>query len=194
MLSKIKNEIEASIDAKRKSLEDEKLLNQLAFIAEKSVNCLRSGGKIILAGNGGSFADAQHLAAEFVCRFRKDRKPLPSLVLGANASLATAISNDYSYDRIFGRELEGMAQKDDLFIAISTSGNSNNIIDAVRTARALGIETYALTGGTGGNLPSLCQCLIAPSDVTARIQECHILYGHIICDIVEETLFPESAE
>jgi D-sedoheptulose 7-phosphate isomerase len=194
VLSKIKNEIEASIDAKRKSLEDEALLSQLALVAEKSVNCLRSGGKIIFAGNGGSFADAQHLAAEFVCRFRKDRKPLPSLVLGANASLATAISNDYSYDRIFGRELEGMAQKGDLFIAISTSGNSDNIIDAVRTARAMGIETYALTGGTGGSLPPLCQCLIAPSNVTARIQECHILYGHIICDIVEETLFPESAE
>ena len=192
MLSVIKDEIEASISAKRKTLENEALLGQLALLSENCVECLRAGGKVILAGNGGSFADAQHLAAEFVCQFRKDRAPLPAMVLGANASLATAISNDYSYDMIFARELEGMATKNDLFIAISTSGNSKNILEAVRKANQLNIPTVALTGETGGALADLCDCIKAPSKVTARIQECHILYGHIVCGIVEETLFPNG--
>nr|WP_321443991.1 SIS domain-containing protein [uncultured Cohaesibacter sp.] len=192
MLSIIKQEIEASIDAKKAALGDEALLEQLAHLSQRCVNSLKASGKVVLAGNGGSFADAQHLAAEFVCRFRRDRNPLPGLVLGANASLATAISNDYGYDHVFARELEVMATPQDVFIAISTSGNSANIIQAVKTANKLGIHTVGLTGATGGQMAELCECIKVPSDVTARIQECHILFGHIICGIVEDSLFPQD--
>ncbi|TLP48520.1 SIS domain-containing protein [Cohaesibacter sp. CAU 1516] len=192
MLSTINQEIAASIAAKQAALADEALLEQLAALSQTCVDSLKAGGKVILAGNGGSFADAQHLAAEFVCRFRRDRAPLPGLVLGANASLATAISNDYGYDRIFARELEAMATSQDVFIAISTSGNSGNIIQAVKAANKLGIHTVAFTGDTGGQLAALCDCIKVPSSVTARIQECHILFGHIICGIVEDSLFPET--
>lgn len=194
MLSIIKQEIEASIDAKKAAVADEALLEQLAVLSQKCVDSLKKGGKVVLAGNGGSFADAQHLAAEFVCRFRRDRAPLPGLVLGANASLATAISNDYGYDHIFARELEVMATSQDVFIAISTSGNSGNIIEAVKTAKKLGIHTVAFTGDTGGQLAALCDCIKVPSSVTARIQECHILFGHILCGIVEDSLFPQSLQ
>ncbi|MCV6602601.1 MAG: SIS domain-containing protein [Cohaesibacter sp.] len=192
MLSKIKCEIEASIDAKQRSLKDDALLGGIAQLAKTSIQCLEAGGKIILAGNGGSFSDAQHLATEFVCRLRKDRAPLPALALGTNASLTTAISNDYGYDHIFSRELHVLASQKDLFIPISTSGNSANILKAIETANKLGLQTIALTGETGGKLADLCSCIKAPSTITARIQECHILYGHIMCELVEQHFFPDG--
>ena len=153
------------------------------------MKALQAEGKIIFAGNGGSFADAQHLSAEFTSRFLFDRAPLPSLALGTNSSAISAIGNDYGYDNVFSRELRGIAQPQDIFIGISTSGNSRNIVRAVETAQELGIPTALLTGHSGGALATLCDCLCVPSSDTARIQECHILLGHILCELVEQKFF-----
>lgn len=177
MLSKIKNEIEASTNIKRKSLENKALLEQLIIRTEKSVNCLCADNKIVFAENGLSLIDIQHSAVEFAYQCCKVRAPLPSLVLDANASLATTLSNGYSDDRIFDRVLEDLVSKDDLFIAISTNDNRNNIINAVHT---MGIATYALTGSMGVNMHKLCKCIPAPSEITVRTQEYHISYEHII--------------
>jgi D-sedoheptulose 7-phosphate isomerase len=150
---------------------------------------LRTGGKIIFAGNGGSFADAQHLSAEFISRFMFDRAPLASLVLGANNSAISAIGNDYGYEQVFARELQGLANSGDLFIPITTSGNSRNILAAVEQAGRQGIKVVAFTGEGGGKLAASCECLCVPSRETARIQESHIMIGHIICALVERQYF-----
>ncbi len=182
-------QVEESIMVKQALLADLAVLGQVQQLAEICLKSLKAGGKIIFAGNGGSFADAQHLSAEFTSRFLFDRGPLASIVLGANSSAISAIGNDYGYKLVFARELEALAQPNDVFIAISTSGNSSNILEAVKVAKACGVATFAWTGVTGGRLPDLCECLCMPSSDTARIQECHILVGHILCGLVETWYF-----
>ena len=189
MLGQIQEQIESSIGIKQLLLRDEGLLYQLEQLAHKCVHSLRAGGKVIFAGNGGSFADAQHLSAEFTSRFLFDREPLPSLALGTNNSAISAIGNDYGYEQVFARELQAIAKPRDVFIPITTSGNSPNILAAVKVAKTLGILTVALTGSTGGQLKQHCEFLSMPSSETARIQECHILIGHILCGLVEATYF-----
>ncbi len=187
--TEIRTQIEASICVKQAVLDDGKLISYIETLATNCVKCLQSGGKIIFAGNGGSFADAQHLSAEFISRFMFDRAPLASLVLGANNSAISAIGNDYGYDQVFVRELKGVAKAGDVFIPISTSGNSPNILVAVDEANKQNLVTMALTGADGGKLAALCDCLRVPSRDTARIQECHIMVGHIVCGLVETAIF-----
>ena len=190
----IRAQIEASIAVKNALLDDETLIAQVQTLAASCVKSLQSGGKIIFAGNGGSFADAQHLSAEFISRFMFDRAPLASLVLGANNSAISAIANDYGYDQVFARELRGVAKPMDVFIPISTSGNSPNILVAVEQALEMGLITMAFTGARAGSLAILCDCLCMPSRDTARIQECHIMVGHIICGLVEEEIFSSDKQ
>jgi D-sedoheptulose 7-phosphate isomerase len=188
-LTAIREQIVASIAVKQAFLADEKLIGQIEKLAADCVQSLQSGGKVIFAGNGGSFADAQHLSAEFISRFIFDRAPLASLVLGANNSAISAIGNDYGYEQVFARELQGVARPGDMFIPITTSGNSRNILVAVEQARKQGLTTVAFTGAGGGKLAPLCDCLCVPSRETARIQECHIMIGHIVCGLVEKAYF-----
>ncbi len=191
-LTAIRDQIAASIAVKQALLADEKLIGQIEKIAADCVQCLQAGGKVIFAGNGGSFADAQHLSAEFISRFMFDRAPLASLVLGANNSAISAIGNDYGYGQVFARELQGVARQGDVFIPITTSGNSRNILLAVEEAKKQGLTTLAFTGEGGGKLAGLCDCLCVPSRETARIQECHIMIGHIVCGLVEQQYFKEK--
>ena len=185
----ILEEIKASIAVKEATLQDEALLSQLSDLIDACLTSLQQGGKIIFCGNGGSFADAQHLSAEFTSRFLFDRAPLPSLALGTNNSAISAIGNDYGYEFVFSRELQSIATEKDVFVGISTSGNSPNVIAAVEVAKTMNVTTYVLTGKTGGKLKALCNCLCIPSTDTARIQECHILLGHILCGQVEKRYF-----
>ncbi len=185
----IRDQIAASIAVKQVILSNEKLIDQIEKLAVDCVQCLKAGGKVIFAGNGGSFADAQHLSAEFISRFMFDRAPLASLVLGANNSAISAIGNDYGYEQVFARELQGVARPGDVFISITTSGNSRNILIAVEQAKTQGITTVAFTGQGGGKLAPLCDCLCVPSSETARIQESHIMIGHIVCELVESAYF-----
>ncbi len=187
--SLITEQIKASIDVKYKLLNDTGLLNQILGLASACRNSLQAGGKIIFAGNGGSFADSQHLAAEFTSRFRFEREPLAAMALGTNSSAMSAIANDYGFENVFCRELAGIAKKIDVFIPISTSGKSQNIVNAIDQAKQMNLHTVALTGRTGGEIHKLCESLRIPSDDTARIQECHILVGHIVCELVEESFF-----
>jgi D-sedoheptulose 7-phosphate isomerase len=187
--AQIRGQIEASIMVKHALMSDEELIGQLQVLAENCLVSLKAGGKIIFAGNGGSFADAQHLSAEFTSRFLFDRAPLASIVLAANNSAISAIGNDYGYEQVFARELQAVARSDDVFIAISTSGNSENILAAVLTANKLGVKTVAWTGKSGGKLLNMCECIRIPSNETARIQESHILIGHIVCGLVETAFF-----
>ena len=188
-LNDIKNQIRASVAVKVALLDDEKLLGQVRQLAQTCLSALRTGGKVIFAGNGGSFADAQHLSAEFTSRFLFDRASLASLTLGTNNSAISAIGNDYGYEQVFARELSGIAKPEDVFIPISTSGNSPNILAAVAVAKELDVTTMAWTGETGGQLKSMCDCICIPSHDTARIQECHIMVGHILCGLVERDYF-----
>jgi len=193
MLDHIKEEIAASRDTKTRLLEDSDFLAELEKVSKACVNVYKNRKKTILAGNGGSAADAQHIAAELVGRYGFDRPSIPSLALTTDTSNLTAIGNDYGYDAVFSRQLEGMGQEGDLFIGISTSGNSKNVINAFESAKKMGITTVALVGRDGGEMAKMADCaLIVPSNVTARIQECHILIGHIICDIIEKELFGEG--
>jgi D-sedoheptulose 7-phosphate isomerase len=193
MLSYIKKQIEDSRDTKSKILEDENLLDLLEIVSRQCVDVYKNSKKTILAGNGGSAADAQHIAAELVGRYGFDRPSIPSLALTTDTSNLTAIGNDYGYDQIFSRQLEGMGSEGDLFIGISTSGNSQNIIKAFEVARAKKITTVALTGRDGGEMAKMADiALIVPSNETPRIQESHILIGHIICDIIEKELFGDG--
>jgi D-sedoheptulose 7-phosphate isomerase len=187
--SLVVSEIEDSIATKQKLLQDDGLVSQLARLAQDCHDSLKRGGKIIFAGNGGSFADAQHLSAEFVSRFSFDRAPLASLALATNSSAISAVANDYGYDQVFARELEALARPIDVFIPITTSGSSPNVLMAIEMARRLQLRTACLTGETGGAAKELCECLRMPSRETARIQECHILVGHILCGLVENMYF-----
>lgn len=185
----IKKEIQISIDLKKNIIDDSPVLMQLENLVNEVCACIRNGNKVIFAGNGGSFSDAQHLSAEFVSRFMFDRAPLASVVLGANNSAISAIGNDYGYDQVFAREIQAIAKQGDIFIPISTSGNSINIIKAVSLANDLKIKTFAFTGISGGLLKDLCHCICIPSNETAKIQECHIMIGHILCGLVEKAIF-----
>lgn len=189
MTDEIREQIADSISVKEAVLANPQIILQLESLVELCLKSLKAGGKIIFAGNGGSFADAQHLSAEFTSRFLFDRAPLPSLVLGTNNSTISAIGNDYGFDQVFSRELEAIAKTGDVFIPITTSGNSSNILLAVSVANRLGIRTVGLTGESGGKLKTLCDAILIPSKETARIQECHIMLGHILCKIVELNYF-----
>jgi len=189
-MEQIKSLINSSIEVKQKVLKDPQLLKTIADSVDLITNALKKGNRIYFCGNGGSAADAQHLAAEFSGRFYKDRKALPAEALHCNTSYITAVANDYSYDVIYARLIEGIGEKGDVLIGLSTSGNSVNIVKAFEIARQKGISTIAFTGGSGGVLKSTSDLLInVPSSDTPRIQESHILIGHIICFLVEEKVF-----
>ena len=195
MIEYIKREVAASAETKQKILNDERFIAKIAEVAQACLAVYRSNKKTMLAGNGGSAADAQHIAAELVGRYGFDRPSIPSLALTTDTSNLTAIGNDYGYDKVFSRQVEGMGQEGDLFIGISTSGNSQNIITAFEAAKAKGITTVALTGRDGGKMAQMADyALIVPSNATPRIQESHILIGHILCDIIEKELFGEGVK
>lgn len=189
-LTEIKRAIENSIAIKQLILNDEALLGQVETAVGLCVDSIKNGGKIWFAGNGGSAADAQHLAAELSGRFYLDRKSIPAEALHVNTSFMTAVANDYGYDMVYFRLLEGCARKGDVLVAISTSGNSKNVLEAAKLAQTIGVKVIALTGMTGGRLNGHCDVLInVPSDDTPRIQESHILIGHILCENIEKELF-----
>lgn len=189
----LNNEISASIETKQKILADEALLQAITDAATACVEAYRRGNKTILAGNGGSAADAQHIAAELVGRYGFDRPSIPSLALTTDTSNLTAIGNDYGYDKVFSRQLEGMGVEGDIFFGISTSGNSQNIVNAFESAKAKGIMTIALVGRDGGKMAQMADiAIIVPSNATPRIQESHIMIGHIICDVIEKELFGDG--
>ena len=174
--------------------EDAVLHATLAQVAQTCIAALRAGNKILFAGNGGSAADAQHLAGELVSRFNYDRPGLPAFALTTDTSVLTAIGNDYGYERLFARQIEAVGVRGDVFIGISTSGRSPNVINALRTAREKGLVTVGLTGRSGGDLPPLCDfCLRVPADATPRIQEGHISLGHTLCWLIERQIFPTVA-
>ena len=170
------------------------LPDKIAEAAQKIINTYQAGCKVLLIGNGGSAADAQHIAAELVGRFKMERKALSAIALTTNTSLLTAVANDYGYDTVFSRQVEALAGKNDILIVITTSGVSPNILKAVEAARAKGAKVIGLTGKTGGKLKDMADlAIVVPSDNTQRIQEGHITIGHIICHLVENGLFPESS-
>lgn len=185
----IKTEINNSIQVKKEVLTSEKIISQIENLVNDCLSSLESGGKIIFCGNGGSFADSQHLSAEFVSRLRFDRAPLASIALGTNSSNMSAIGNDYGYNHVFRREILALGNINDVFIPISTSGNSSNVIEAIEAAKEIGINTVALTGGSGGKIFDLCQCIVVPSTSTEKIQEVHIMIGHILCYLIESKMF-----
>jgi len=189
----IKDQIKKSFETKQTIYNDETLLDKIVEVAMKCVELYRGDKKTILAGNGGSAADAQHIAAELVGRYGFDRPSIPSLALTTDTSNLTAIGNDYGYEHIFSRQLEGMGQDGDIFIGISTSGNSLNIIKAFESAKKKNIFTVALTGRDGGKMAEIADIsLVVPSNSTPRIQESHILIGHILCDIIEKEIFGDG--
>jgi D-sedoheptulose 7-phosphate isomerase len=193
MKNYIKDQIKKSYETKQAIYENEALLDKIEQVAQMCVDLYKGDKKTILAGNGGSAADAQHIAAELVGRYGFDRPSIPSLALTTDTSNLTAIGNDYGYDQVFSRQLEGMGQAGDIFIGISTSGNSLNIIKAFESAKKKGIKTVALTGRDGGEMAKMADvALVVPSDSTPRIQESHILIGHIICDIIEKETFGDG--
>ncbi|MEP7258896.1 MAG: D-sedoheptulose 7-phosphate isomerase [Flavitalea sp.] len=190
MKQKIKNIISDSIAVKSKVLHDEALIEKTIKVAEGMVASLKNGGRIYFCGNGGSAADAQHLAAEFSGRFYTDRDALPAEALHCNTSYLTAVANDYSFDVIYARLIKGIGHPGDFLVGLSTSGNSKNIIQAFETAREKKITTVGFTGSDGGGMKELSDFLInVPSSDTPRIQESHIMLGHIICQLVEEIYF-----
>ena len=193
MIDYIKSEVSASAETKQKILHDEAFLAKIAEVLKVSVAVYKNNKKIMIAGNGGSAADAQHFAAELVGRYGFDRPSLPALALTTDTSNLTAIGNDYGYDKVFSRQLEGMGQEGDLFIGISTSGNSQNILNAFASAKAKGITTVALTGRDGGKMADAADyTLIVPSNDTPRIQESHLLIEHMICDAIEKEMFGDG--
>jgi len=193
MINYIKDQIQASIDTKQNILKDKNLMETIAQVGRECVSLYKSGKKTLLAGNGGSAADAQHIAAELVGRYGFDRPSIPSIALTTDTSNLTAIGNDYGYDKVFSRQMEGMGSEGDLFIGISTSGNSVNIVNAINVAKAKGVKTVALVGRDGGEMARIADyAIIVPSNATPRIQESHILIGHMICDIIEKELFGDG--
>jgi D-sedoheptulose 7-phosphate isomerase len=188
----VKEQIEESVEVKKSILTDSILLDKIDRAAQIITEAYRLGNKTMLAGNGGSAADAQHIAGEFVSRFYFDRPGLASIALTTDTSILTAIGNDYGYERLFARQVQAQGVEGDVFIGISTSGNSKNVVEAFRTAKEKKIFTIGLTGKKHGTMEEFCDiCIKAPSLETPRIQECHILFGHIICCLVEEAIFSE---
>lgn len=193
MKSDITEIIRQSIQLKQDVLDDDKIIDKIHQIAILIIDCYKNGGKVLFCGNGGSAADAQHLAAELSGRFYYDRKPLSAEALHVNTSYLTAVANDYAFDQVYARLVEGAGKAGDILIGLSTSGNSPNVLNAFKVAKSKGITAIALTGEGGGKLSSLCDhCISVPSKDTPRIQEVHILIGHIICMLVERSLFPDS--
>lgn len=188
MLEEIKKQFNQNIELHKKAMEE--LSPQVAKAAEMVIEAYREDKKVLLCGNGGSAADAQHIAAELVGRFKKERKGLPAIALTTDTSILTAVSNDYGYETLFARQVEALGQAGDVLIAISTSGNSANVIRAVERAKSQGLKTIGLLGGDGGKLKdSVDVPLVVPYQGSDRVQEVHILIGHIICHLVESTLF-----
>jgi D-sedoheptulose 7-phosphate isomerase len=190
MQNKIRQIISASAEVKKEILKNDAMIELIESIAADMVSALKNGNRIYFCGNGGSAADAQHLAAEFSGRFYIDRDALPAEALHCNTSYLTAVANDYSYDVIYARLIKGMGQQGDFLVGLSTSGNSANIVKAFEVAREKGIKTVGLTGESGGKMKELSDYLVnVPSNDTPRIQEAHIMVGHIICQLVEEQYF-----
>ena len=181
-----------SIRVKQAFFNDPEQMERVKSAAEYCIESLEQGGKILFCGNGGSASDAQHLAAELSGRFQYDRKPLYAEALHVNSSFLTAVANDYGYDEVYSRMVEAAGRRGDVLVALSTSGNSANVVKAVEQAKKQNMVTIGLTGAKGGKLAELCDlCIRVPSENTARIQEAHILIGHAICEKIERTLFPE---
>jgi len=192
MIDFLKNKLQNSIDLKTKLAHDTAVLSQVADLARDIITCYQNGGKVLWCGNGGSAADAQHLAAELSGRFYYDRPPLFSEALHVNTSYITAVANDYSYDVIYSRLVKAMGREGDVLIGLSTSGNSANVIKAIEEANSLGMITAGFTGESGGKMKGLAKYLVnIPSSDTPRIQECHMILGHTICEMVELNLFPK---
>jgi D-sedoheptulose 7-phosphate isomerase len=188
-LSFIQEQIRESISAKQSLLQDATLLSQVISVSQIIATAFNDRRKLLLFGNGGSAADAQHIAAEFVGRYRLERRALPALALTVNSSSLTAIGNDYAFSAVFSRQVEAFGVPGDIALGISTSGNSENIVRALTVASQMGMTAVALTGNGGGRLKACADyCLVVPSNDTPRIQECHVLLGHIICDIVERSV------
>lgn len=188
----IKPIIEESINTKTRLLKDESLLNKIVQSAEACIKTFNSDGKVLFCGNGGSAADAQHLAAELSGRFNYDRDPLFAEALHVNTSFLTAVANDYSFNDVYARMIKAAGKKGDVLFGLSTSGNSENVVEAIRQANKSHMTTIGLTGESGGKLAGLCDlCIQVPSNNTARVQEAHILIGHIICELVENEIFPQ---
>lgn len=186
----IKEHIKESFEIKQKVYENEEIIGIIEEVANKAVEIYKNKGKILIAGNGGSAADAQHIAGELVSKFYFDREGLPAVALTTDTSIMTAIGNDYGYDKLFSRQLQANGNENDMFIGISTSGNSPNIIKAFEECKKRGIISVGLTGKSGGKMVHSCDyCINVPSDQTPRIQEMHILIGHIICAIIEKEIF-----
>ena len=189
----IENIINDSINVKRLIVNDKALVERIGKAAGMCIESLKNGGKIHFCGNGGSAADAQHLAAELSGRFYYDRPPLNAEALHVNTSYLTAVANDYSFDVVYARMLQASAKKGDVMIGISTSGNSSNILKTIAVAKEIGVKTIGMTGATGGKMAECCDLLLnVPSQCTPRIQESHIMIGHIICEIIEAELFPKK--
>lgn len=183
-------QIQESLAIKQRLLEDAAFLDTLQQVCELALRVYQGGGKLLIAGNGGSAADAQHIAGELVSRFFFDRPALPALALTTDSSILTAIGNDYGYEEIFARQIAGNGRAGDLFLAISTSGNSPSILRGMATARQMGIPVVGLTGASGGRMAAECDwCLKIPATLTPRIQEGHILVGHLLCAFIERGLF-----
>lgn len=187
----LEKNILAGIEAQKKMLADDGLMSVFSQAAEHVVSCYQKGGRLYIAGNGGSAADSQHLAAEFVSKLARDRNPLPAEALTTDSSILTAIGNDYGFEHIFSRQLTGKLRANDVFLGITTSGHSLNILRALQECKAKGIKTIVFTGHNGGQAKGLADyCLIVPGEMTSSIQELHILLAHTLCESVESELFP----
>ena len=186
----VHSHFQRSRDMLDRAANDRDLVAATLAIADCLAATLRAGGKLLIAGNGGSAADAQHIAAEFLSRFKFDRNPLPAIALTTDSSVLTAIGNDYGFEHVFARQVSGLARQGDVFLAISTSGRSPNVLAALQAARRLGVTTIGFTGAGGGEMRPLCTLVLsAPSDETALIQQIHIMAAHAICGLVEHDLF-----
>lgn len=184
---------EASVKTKQQIIQNETLLQRIELLTQKIIECYQKGGKVLWCGNGGSAADAQHLAAELSGRFYYDRQPLYSEALHVNTSYITAVANDYSYDEIFARLVKAMMKPEDIIIGLSTSGNSKNVLNAIVEANKIGAFTVGFTGESGGKMKDVVQLLInVPSHDTPRIQESHMMIGHTVCQLVEAIIFPRK--
>lgn len=187
MRDRVKEILLESIQVKEELLHTK--VGEIMQIAETMTDSLKKNGKVIVFGNGGSAADSQHIAAELIGRFKKDRKAIPAIALTTNTSILTSLANDYGYDVVFAKQIEALGQKNDVVIGISTSGKAKNVACGIKQAKKMGLKTIALTGGDGGDLAKLADVsLLVPSSVTARIQEAHITIGHIVCELIEQAL------
>lgn len=191
-MSVIQQRIQESIEVKTRILNDSAMIAQIETAAEWILRSLKNGGKVLFCGNGGSATDALHLTGEFIGKFQKERRSMPAIALNANVASLTAVANDYHYDFVFSRAVEGLMKPEDILVGISTSGNSKNILQAVRKANEIGGQSIGLLGNNGGSIKEEADlAIVVPHHCTARIQESHIMIGHIICEIVEERMFGE---